>query len=310
MSDTLLLNPGRSIQGASGDWYRILQLLGAGGNAVTYLVVATGGARTGVPFALKFFRKLSRPERLVAFQDEVAFLKDCDHPAIMRVYDDGTFTFRVGHEEITYPFLVAEYLPYTLHQVIRGGTASITDRTVFASQLVSALAYLEVQNPPVVHRDVKPQNIFIKGHACVLGDFGLLKRLDGEYDEDREIFKESVGVGMPYFYRSPDLVDYANQVAMLTTKSDVFQLGLVLTELFTSRNPCVRPANGDPLGPVVLEDIRDIPTGNAGLIAPLLYRMLELNPDDRPAASEIVGNWLGTFELLAEKARDLNGTVF
>jgi len=47
----------------------------------------------------------------------------------------------------------------------------------------------------VVHRDIKPHNIFVKGASAVLGDFGLMKLLDGNAEADREIFEESVGQG-------------------------------------------------------------------------------------------------------------------
>ena len=252
MADALYLDPGRGIRASSGHWYRIEQLLAAGGNAVTYLVVCTEGPYRGVPFALKFFRRMSKPERRQAFLDEVDFLKTCDHPSVMRVYDDGTFLFRIDGEPYEFPFLVAEYLPNTLFQVMKTGVASITEKMIYATQLLAGLAYLAAQSPPVVHRDVKPQNIFIKGRASVLGDFGLLKRLDMPEAEDREILKESVGIGMPYFYRSPDLVGYANGDSSISAKSDVFQLGLVLTELFTGRNPCIRPRDDDPLTEVDL----------------------------------------------------------
>ena len=59
----------------------------------------------------------------------------------------------------------------------------------------------------------------------MLGDFGLMKLLDDTNVEDREIFKESIGPGMPFYYRTPDLVAYAKNEAQLTVKSDVFQLG-------------------------------------------------------------------------------------
>jgi serine/threonine protein kinase len=310
MADTLYLTPGRGVRSSSGSWYRIEQLLGAGANAVTYLVVCSGGPYEGVPFALKFFRRLSRPERREAFLDELDFLKTCDHPSIMRVFDDGAFTFRVGGEERDFPFLVAEYLPATLFQVMKAGAASITEKVIYATQLLSGLAYLGAQSPPIVHRDVKPQNIFVKGRACVLGDFGLLKRLDQQDAEDRELLKESVGIGMPYFYRSPDLVKYATNVEDITPKSDVFQLGLVLTELFTGRNPCVRPRDDDPLTNVELEPIRDIPSNHSGLIAPLLSDMLNEDPDQRPSADELVGRWRGVFEVLGGLSRELGGTVF
>jgi serine/threonine protein kinase len=143
---------------------------------------------------------MSKPERREAFLDELAFLKSCDHPSIMRVYDDGTFSFRADGSDYEFPFLVAEYLPHTMFQVMRAGSASITEKVIYATQLLAGLTYLASQAPPVVHRDVKPQNVCIKGRACVLGDFGLLKRLDNvDEEEDRDLFKESVGLECPTF---------------------------------------------------------------------------------------------------------------
>ena len=310
IADALNLDPGRGIKGSSGHWYRIEQLLGAGANAVTYLVVCTEGPNRGVPFALKFFRRRSKPERRQAFLDELEFLKACDHPSIMRVYDDGTFSFRVEGGSYEFPFMVAEYLPTTMFQIMRTDASSITEKLIYATQLLAGLAYLDSQSPPVVHRDVKPQNIFIKGRACVLGDFGLLKRLDTAEAEDRDLLKESVGIGMPYFYRSPDLVAYAKRDAPITTKSDVFQLGLVLTELFTGRNPCIRPRDDDPLTEVELEPMRPIPSSHGGLMAPLLREMLRTDATERPSARDLLARWLGAFDILAELSRDLNGEVF
>jgi serine/threonine protein kinase len=230
--------------------------------------------------------------------------------AVSRVYDDGTFSFRVDGEDREFPFLVAEYLPDTLFRIMRAGSASITEKTIYATQLLASLTYLAAASPSVVHRDVKPQNIFIKGRACVLGDFGLLKRLDEQSDDDRDVLKESVGLGMPYFYRSPDLVSYAARKSPITTKSDVFQLGLVLSELFTGRNPCVRPPDNDPLAEVDLEPLRAIPSNHGGLIAPLLHEMLTVDPSQRPDAADLLPRWLGAFQILAEHSRDLDGTVF
>jgi serine/threonine protein kinase len=76
----------------------------------------------------------------------------------------------------------------------------------YVLQLLSALNYLAALTPQVVHRDIKPQNIFVKGGSAVLGDFGLMKLLDGNAEADREIFKESVGPGMPFYYRTPPMI--------------------------------------------------------------------------------------------------------
>jgi serine/threonine protein kinase len=151
-----------------------------------------------------------------------------------------------------YPFVIVDYLPQTLDRLI-SATTTTAERVSYTLQLLSALAYLDHHNPPVVHRDVKPKNIFVKGRSCVLGDFGLMKFLNEDDGIDREIYREAVGPGMPYSHRSPDLVAYAKGEAELTTKSDVFQLGLVVAEMFTGMNPSEPPKS--ILDPVVLRQL-------------------------------------------------------
>jgi len=310
MSAALYLDPGKSLQSAPGIWYRIVQLLGTGGNAVTYLVVATSGANKGILFALKIFRRLSKPERRASFLREVAFLKGQAHPAIMRVFDEGLFRYHVDGVQNEYPFVVAEYLPETLYQVMRAGRLDVAERITLATQLLSGLAFLEASAPQAVHRDIKPQNIFVKGRSCVLGDFGLMKLLDDGQEEDRMVFKESIGPGMPFFYRTPDLVAYARNEGALTVKTDVFQLGLVLAELFTGRNPARRPHANDILSPVELEPLGACPGRYAGSIATLLKRMLTLDSEHRPSASQLMDGWLGLFGDACTETDALEGRVF
>ncbi|WP_437309489.1 protein kinase family protein [Sorangium sp. So ce388] len=306
MADFFRINIGQGIQSATGVWYKCVQALGAGGNANTYLVSANSGEHRGVLFALKVFRRLSKPERREAFLNEVSFLAQCSHPSVMRVFDSGSF--RAGDGENVYPFVVAEYLPNTLAEVIRARTATIPERISYSAQLVSALAYLAARTPPVLHRDIKPQNIFLKGHSCVLGDFGLMKVLDGTIVEDKEVLKESIGPGMPFYYRTPDLVAYARNEANLTPKSDVFQLGLVLSELFTGRNPCIPAEN--ILADVELEPLGHVPGDLGAGIAGLLKRMLVMSSTERRGAAELMDGWLGTFERAVEQATRLEGRVF
>jgi hypothetical protein len=112
---------------------------------------------------------------------------------------------------------------------------------------------------------------------------------------------------MPFFYRTPDLIAYARNEADITTKSDVFQLGLVVAELFTGRNPAKRPVNH--LDALELEVLGNIPGGLGGQIATQVSRMLALDPTVRPAASALMDAWQGIFQTAADRAHALDGKV-
>ncbi|HUG69713.1 MAG TPA: protein kinase [Pirellulaceae bacterium] len=307
MPDWVNLSFQQGIQAESDTWYNNLQRLGSGGNAVTYLMASSGGQYQGVCFAVKVFRRVSMPDRRESFLGEVRFLRTCDHPCVMRIYDEGVY--REDH-----PFVVAEYLPQTLLDVIRADSPTLVEKLSYALQLLSTLAYLDTK--AVIHRDIKPQNIFVKGRSCVLGDFGLMKRLphDEEIDVRQTTIKESVGVGMPFFYRTPDQVAYARGDANLTTKSDIFQLGLVIAQLFSGRNPERRAEHDDFLSDVLLEPkeawITQIPFGFRDSIAGLIESMLIEDPENRPTAAELVDPWRGIFFAAAQQQSALEGRVF
>ena len=281
MVKDLPIEVGTTVRSRSSINYRVLQFLGEGGNSLVFLVLALNGETHGVLFALKVFTRLSKPQRLDRFEQEAEFLRVCAHPAIMRIYDNGTYDHKVADRTERCPFVIVDYLPQTLDQLI-SGTATTAERVSYTLQLLSALAYLDHHNPSVVHRDVKPKNIFVKGRSCVLGDFGLMKFLNEHDGIDREIYREAAGPGMPYYHRSPDLVAYAKGEAELTTKSDVFQLGLVVAEMFTGINPSEPPK--DILDPVVLRKlVAPNISGALGFgIHELIQQMLIFDEQKRP----------------------------
>src|SRR5882724_850023 len=142
---------------------------GQGGIGKVTVVLATTGQRKGVLFAVKVFSPDSpaKEDWKQGFMREVHVLRDCDHPAIVKVFDEGVV-------EGGRPFFVMEYLPRTLWGAIQDGKLDESAKLSIVMQLLSALDYLARRDPYVVHRDIKPKNIFLKEGTCVLGDFGLI----------------------------------------------------------------------------------------------------------------------------------------
>jgi len=307
MTDSLFLDFGRSIQSHDGTWYRKIEHLGTGGNAVVFLVLATSGDNHGSLFALKMFRRFSIPARRERFMQEIEFLMSCNHASITPVYDYGTFTFSGASNEV-FPFMITEYLPVTLDDAIKTGSVKKIDKISYILQILSALKYLETRSTPIVHRDIKPKNIFINGPSCMLGDFGLIKSV-GAVEDDRQLITESGEATMPFKYRTPDLIRYARgNVAEITPKSDIFQLGLIAAELFTGRNP--QNSATSILDELQMTPLGHIPGRYGRHIKESIQMMLIDDPEERPSAAELITRWQGDFENVAENINSLEGRVF
>ena len=95
--------------------YVKIRNLGSGGSSNTYLTLATSGPNKGVAFAVKVFspRNLAGNDGgwRLNFMREVHVLRDCDHPAIMKVFDEGVYCDE-------FPFVVMEFLPETVSKAL------------------------------------------------------------------------------------------------------------------------------------------------------------------------------------------------
>lgn len=278
-----------------GVTYANLRPIGSGGSSGVYLALARSGPRRGLLFAIKMFHAVKRLGWRDNFMREVHVLRDCDHPSIMRVFDDGVYLDK-------HPFVVTEYLPQTLLKAEQNNSVTEKRKLSIVAQLLSALNYLLHRDPPAVHRDIKPSNIFLKEDSCVLGDFGLILQLDGSFARPRHAGPESkVLPEMARHYRTPELVEYHRGGTMPPPASDVFQLGLVAAELFTGHNPL---SAGAPHTPVSLQAISDV-DGKLGLrIKLLLGQMLTINTSERPTASRMLDQWQDLYLDFCKTERD------
>jgi serine/threonine protein kinase len=268
--------------------FELLGELGRGASAVVY---HARDRRLGRDVALKIVRTPpgvahGDTEALARLSREASTMAQLDHPNIVRLH--AVHPLRNGLA-LEMPRVVGR----TLKQLVADEGALPPARAVaILRDVASALAYAHRRG--VVHRDVKPANIFVEeatGRA-LLADFGVA-RLE---DVDTRLTQTGVTVGTPA-YMSPEQIDGD----ALDGRADVYSLGLVGWELLTGH----RPWEGEPLLAVLqrqqhdalppIETVRpdDLPSVPRALEY-VLERMMEKRADAR---------WPDADAVLAQLAR-------
>ena len=200
--------------------YRIVKLLGQGGFGAVYRSWDMNLKR---PFALKENLDLS-PESVRQFEREASFLADLTHPNLPRVID--CFLIPEQGQYLVMDFIEGE----TLEDIVEQSGRFLPEGQVipWISQVCDALAFLHAQNPPVIHRDVKPANIKITPEGkAVLVDFGIAKAYFGQ-------MQTTVGArAVTEGYSPPEQYGYG----ITDNRSDIYSLGATLYHALTGHRP-------------------------------------------------------------------------
>ncbi len=263
----MTLRPGVQVGG-----YQVLRSLSAGGNATVFVGFDPVLHRE---VALKILSgpQAHDPSQLERLRQEARVLAHLAHPNILQVIDLELFEDQ--------PVLVTELLEgQTLRERLAAGPLPAPQALEVAMQVASALAAAHRQG--VVHRDVKPENLFLTGDGhCKVLDFGLAKPLaSGESTRLGEALQTTGGLLQGTIgYLSPEQIGGLP----VDARTDVYALGLLIHELVAGR-PAGRGATAIERQISLLRDPPELLPSEAGAPAGLdevVARCLAVEPADR-----------------------------
>ncbi|MCF2600769.1 MAG: Stk1 family PASTA domain-containing Ser/Thr kinase [Veillonellaceae bacterium] len=266
--------------------YELQELIGGGGMADVYKAQDKLLDRA-VAVKILHQQYANDAEFVEKFRREATAAAKLAHPNIVNIYDVG--------EDGGSQYIVMEYVSGpTLKEVIQQkGCLEPIEAVRIAKEIASALESAHRNN--LVHCDIKPHNILVMpdGHIKVT-DFGIARAVSAS----TMTYSGSVMGSVHYF--SPEQA----KGTVITTKSDVYSLGVVLYEMLTGQ----LPFNGETSVSIALKHLQEEPVPIRQLnpsIPPVLeaivQKAMSKDPADRPNSTELYADLNQAKAMLADR---------
>lgn len=266
--------------------YELQELIGGGGMADVYKAQDKLLDRA-VAVKILHQQYANDAEFVEKFRREATAAAKLAHPNIVNIYDVG--------EDGGSQYIVMEYVSgSTLKEVIQQkGCLEPIEAVRIAKEIASALESAHRNN--LVHCDIKPHNILVMpdGHIKVT-DFGIARAVSAS----TMTYSGSVMGSVHYF--SPEQA----KGTVITTKSDVYSLGVVLYEMLTGQ----LPFNGETSVSIALKHLQEEPVPIRQLnpsIPPVLeaivQKAMSKDPADRPSSTELYADLNQAKAMLADR---------
>ena len=274
------------------DRYKIIEVAGAGGMATVY---RAHDIITDKDVAIKVLHRdrASSPTNLSRFDREARAAACLNHPNIVKVLNVGNYQ--------GLPYIVNEYIRgQNLHEVleVRGKLANMESLDIMF-QLSSAVMYAHEHG--VIHRDIKPQNIFLTSEGTVkLGDFGIATFQNSSHVTQSEVVIGSIQ------YLAPECCNGRPA----STRSDIYSMGITFFEIVTGSVPFDSDTTIDILRKQIYEKLPSVRKFNPKCpeaMEAIIEKACNKDPLDRYASAELmrkdIERLLKNPSLLEEKPR-------
>jgi serine/threonine protein kinase len=261
--------------------YEVLAPLGAGGMGEVY---RARDSRLGRDVAIKVLPTAfaADPDRLARFEQEARAAASLNHPNILAVHDLGQHNGA--------PFIVTELLDgMSLREALNGG--ALPARKAIDYGVAVALGLAAAHDKGIVHRDMKPDNVFITADGRVkILDFGVAKLTQPEVaPSGMTVMPTTPGFGAApqtlsgmvvgtIGYMSPEQV----RGGIADPRSDIFSLGVLLHEMLSGRRTFSGDTAADVMSGILREDPPDLSAEHH--IPPALARIVSRCLEKGPAA--------------------------
>lgn len=253
--------------------YLVGDLIGKGGMGEVYLAT---DQRLGNYVALK--RTFFTDDELLsgAFEREAKMLANLRHNVLPKVIDHF-----IENEE---QFLVMEYIGGDdLSKRLKASDKPFPVNWVlfWADELLDALAYIHSHNPPIIHRDIKPQNLKLtKDNHIILLDFGLAKNTTGK----TRVSTAASLVGYTPHYAPIEQIRGTGT----NSRSDIFSLAATLYHLLANSTPIEALSRADSIlggKPDPLKPLNEVNPEVSPLISSVIIKGMSLNQEQRYASA-------------------------
>ncbi len=264
--------------------YRILEKLGQGGFGAIYKVedlLFNGAIKAVKEMGMRGLNPQETQNAIVSFKNEAMLLANLAHSNLPQIHDHFE---EHGRWYLVMDYIDGETLATRLEKVAEG-KFSINEIIKIGLQLCTVLAYLHGHQPPIIFRDLKPDNVMITNNDHLyLIDFGIARFFKPGQARD------TVNLGTPG-YAAPE--QYGGM--QTTIRSDIYSLGATLYHLISGIYPGLNPFNFQSLNLDPQE-----PENTA--LETLIVQMLEIKEDKRPADTGVVKQELQHIQQMRQAA--------